>query len=208
MSKIFKGKFGKSLLALSLGGALLASPVLLSGCEGKQGPAGVNGPVWHFGEENPTRFNQSNDVGVNGDFYLDQDDMYLYTKINGEWKPMGSLIGTGVQDVYCEYVVDADGNTILTTTYVLTNGTQKEFETCVLPTVYVGSVMTLERAIKLAPVNATIELKNDVIFTEPITLNKKITLKLNGHTVNGENSETGIGDWVIATNADYLTIVN
>lgn len=190
MSKIFNGKLGKTLLTLSLGGTLLMSPVLLSGCEGKPGQNGANGPMWHYGDANPMHFTQSNDVGVNGDFYLDQDDMYLYTKVDGEWQPVGTLMGTGVQDVVCQYAVDADGNTILTTTHVLTNGTQKVFETCVLPTVYVGSVMTLERAIELAPVNATIVLKNDITVNSTISLDKKISLDLNGFKIfDGEGQE-------------------
>ena len=197
-------KLGKTLLTLSLGGTLLMSPVLLSGCEGKPGAAGQNGPVWHFGEENPTYFDQTNDVGVNGDFYLDNDDMYLYKKVDGEWKPMGSLVGTGVQDIVCSYEVDADGNTILTTTHYLTNGTQRVFETCVLPTVYVGTEMTIQRAIELAPTNATIVLQQDIVFTGIVNVDKKLTLKLNGHAVNSINQPNEVEAFFTE---DNLTII-
>lgn len=201
-------KLGKTLLTLSLGGTLLMSPVLLSGCEGKPGQNGANGPMWHFGEANPMLFDSSNDVGVNGDFYLDNDDMYLYKKVDGEWQPMGSLVGTGVQDVVCEYVVDADGNTILTTTHYLSNGTQRVFETCVLPTVNVGTEMTLQRAIELAPVNATIVLKADAVLTESISLDKKITLKLNGFNVlNAENEPVEADTLIVETGAGNLNII-
>jgi len=202
-------KLGKTLLTLSLGGALLMSPVLLSGCEGKVGPAGEDGPVWHFGEANPTLFDQSNDVGVNGDFYLDNDDMYLYTKVNGEWKPVGSLIGTGVQDVVCEYVVDNDGNTILTTTHILTNGSRKVFETCVLPTVYAGNSMKLHRAIELAPVNATIVLKADVTVPQIIEVDKKITLDLNGfNIINADGQIVAPETLVVGTVAGNVNIID
>ena len=208
MSKIFNGKFGKSLLTLSLGGVLLASPVMLSGCQ-KQGPAGQNGPMWHFGEENPIYFDQTNDVGVNGDFYIDNDDMYLYKKVNGKWQQMGSLVGTGVQDIVCEYVVDADGNTILTTTHYLTNGTQRVFETCVLPTVNVGSAMTLQRAFELAPVNATIVLKADVKLAEAIELDKKITLDLNGFKIlNAEDQPVEAETIITETVEGNLTVIS
>ena len=112
------------------------------------------------------------------------------------------------QDVVCAYEVDADGNTILTTTHYLTNGTQRVFKSCVLPTVYVGTAMTLQQAFELAPVNATIVLKADVKLAAPIELDKKITLKLNGFNVlNAENEPVEADTLIVETVAGNLNII-
>ena len=50
----------------------------VSGGGGPPGPAGTAGSVWRNGSGLPP-----NGLGVNGDYYLNDDDGFVYSKIGG-----------------------------------------------------------------------------------------------------------------------------
>ncbi len=295
------GKVAKTLLTLSLGGALLASPVLLSGCKGEPGKAGENGVKWYTGDANPMNSgNPEYNWGVNGDFYLDMDDLWLYQKVDGSWASVGSVkgdrgaswltgdedptaqtqallgdvylnkttfelfkkttagweslgiikgeqgeqgepgipgepgtpgtpgapgepgangeAGKGIKDVNYAYTVDDAGNVLLTITYTYTEGEPTVTTVCPYATINVAKSMTLERAIELAPENATLKLTENIELTSTVEVNKKVTLDLNGFAVYNQDEEltddlslikvveggdlTVVGDFVVPSGPD------
>ena len=67
------------------------------GSQGPQGPQGSQGPQGEPGQ-NGTSFRNghgapSNDLGIDGDTYLDLDTYDLYTKENGVWTKVGNISG-------------------------------------------------------------------------------------------------------------------
>lgn len=70
-----------------------------TGPQGEQGIRGENGATWLYGADVP-----SNDLGVNGDLYLNQSTWNVYVKIVGTWSvylniqgATGSVGATGAQ---------------------------------------------------------------------------------------------------------------
>ena len=63
----------------------------------------------------------------------------------------------------------------------------------------------MKDALELAPVNATIVLKNNVTLDGTIEIDKKINLDLNGCTINEKSSETEIRELI---KNKYLVIVS
>lgn len=80
----------KGLMALALTGVMVASPLMLAGCSGEQGPAGndgKNGATWYSGTY------YSAEQGTLGDFFYDTDDYNIYQKLEGGWTFISNIKG-------------------------------------------------------------------------------------------------------------------
>ena len=85
----------KGLAALALAGVMIASPLMLAGCSGEQGPKGndgTNGSTWYSGTE------YSASQGVIGDFFYDTDDFNIYQKTADGWTLISNIKGPQGED--------------------------------------------------------------------------------------------------------------
>ncbi len=195
-----KPKFVKrTALALSLGGALLATPAMLAGCQTQQPKDGANGKTWHAGTQDPRL--AETPFGENGDFYFDEDNFEIYKKVDGDWTYLGKIKEDPVSVAGTTYVYgcDADLNVYVDITTHYTNESDSTFTIYPNSTINVGKVMTFEKAVEVAPIGATIMLKTDVELEETFNLTKRLTIDFNGHTISDKAEEgfTFAGDSLI-----------
>ncbi len=191
-----KPKFVKrTALTLSLCGALLATPAMLSGCQTQEPKDGANGKTWHVGSDDPREADVP--FGENGDFYFDEDDFDIYIKVDGEWVHKGTIKPeetVSVAGTTYVYGVDADLNVYVDITTHYTNEEDSTVRVYPNAIINVGKVMTLDRAIEVAPTGATLMLKQDIELEETLTFTKRFTIDFNGHTISNKTAVEFEGD--------------
>lgn len=86
-SKVSFNVLRKGTLCAVLGVAMLTGAGVLTGCRGKQGPAGTAGSTWYSGTE------CSAEQGKLGDFFYDTDDCNIYQKVESGWTLISNIKG-------------------------------------------------------------------------------------------------------------------
>lgn len=86
-SKVPFNVLRKGAVALALAGAMIASPLILSGCSAEEVDPSQLGATWYSGNQ------YSNEEGSIGDFYYDIDDCDIYQKTNAGWLFLSNIKG-------------------------------------------------------------------------------------------------------------------
>ncbi len=94
------------------------------GNDGNDGQNGKDGATWLLGEGEP-----SEDLGKDGDMYMDTTTYTVYQKAEGAWESIGSIKGeqgssNSITDISVKAAYDEEGNIIYTFTFTFENGEQ------------------------------------------------------------------------------------
>ena len=113
-----------------------------------------------------------------------------YWEINGEKTDTKAEAEetVSVTNVTIAHGFDKDGNMYMDYTFHYSNDTTTEERVYPSQTIYVGTDMTLEKALEVVGVNGTIALKNDIVLNKVVAVNNTCTIDLAGRTIsNTEN---------------------
>ena len=137
-------------------------------------------------------------ITISEDGYWEINGDKTTTKAKGEKGDTGAQ-GVGIENVTIDTSCDADGNVYMDYTFHYTNDTTTSQRVYPNSTIYVGTSMTMEKALEVVAVGGTIQLKNDVELEKVTTINKVVTIDLAGHYIYNEtaiyNDAEGFKDW-------------
>ena len=132
-------------------------------------------------------------ITISDDGYWVIDGDKTSTKAQGE---KGDT-GVSVVNVTIQPGVDKDGNTYMDYTFHYSNETTTNERVYPNPEIYVGTEMTLEKALEEVAVGGTIVLKNDIVLDKVHTVSKRCSVDLAGNTITNENDiwNESEGNW-------------
>lgn len=208
----------------ALVGATAVAGGLLAGCD-DQGL--INGPVgtkFYYGTEIP---NIDDNPGKVGDFYIETDvgDVWQLgaegwekiSNLKGPTGPKGDKGDVGDQGVSIVNVTiqpgfDGDGNVYMDYTFHYSNGTTTSERVYTAPVVYVGTEMTLEKAIEVVGQGGTVALKKDVELDKVVLIDKTLTIDLAGRKITNTqdiwNEQEGEWSLISVREGGNLTITD
>ncbi len=134
---------------------------------------------------------------------------YSWSKFVGE-----TLTPVSVSDVKFVHKIDADGNKYIEITTEYSNGLTDLDVVWTEKDIYVGNVMTLDKALEIVGDNQRIALVKDLELSDTFEVNKKVVLNLNGYKISvnqesdwqGDNSLIKVlekGDLTITTDGNH-----
>ena len=196
--------FKKGALCALLGTAMISGGLLV-GCDSETGsiqaPAGTS---FYYGATNP---NKLDNPGKVGDFYIETDDGDVWQLGEEGWihisnikGPQGEVgpqgpqgeqgiqgtQGVGISSISTKSFCDADENMYMEITFTYSDGRSEVERVYLGHTIYVGSEMTLEKAVEAVADGGTIELTTDVQLEDQIVINKNVEIDLAGHVITND----------------------
>ena len=196
-----------AVICLSL---VAVTMTVLGGCSivDKVVDAGIStGTVWHSGNGDDMNLIVAHD----GDFYFDEDDGKIYKLFGDEWKLVSTIkgedgnVGTdgkGVANVQIEYE-EINGVLKAVLVFTFTDGSTNRVVTDIPNEEPITTEALLVNAVASADNGADINLASNITLTETnsFTIDKHVTLWLNGYTITSSAA-------VPATEDDQVALLN